>query len=483
MTARIFSLIYGPGLGDVVRQFLSVQATRLLYGESNARLVVGFVRPTKDQERCLPFYPYLDHVFSEEECSPWNIGRCVWNRIPEFSEEERLDLGKPRYHLPMGYNVCQDHVIDRALMKVPDHMVNELTDQLAAQGLDLSRWYACIHVKQDGYLGKRKTTVQTHERSIRDIARYHELVRHIIVNQGGQVVRMGDPYSNPFPEVPGFVDLAKVPDSLHLQAFAVSRARYFVATDSGPFAIARGFNIPTILSNSLVGFNTTDGALRHSANNILATQIFELEDGRLVRDREAYESGITRNEQLIRDPSKHRELELSDLVKAADIMFERTRHNTVPVQQPLAQPTNILSTNRYPRWAGPTTRFRYFFLTDPDIENSFELPEFRAEPDKDSVLDRWMMRLPDQIKADLDPDRLSQITIEMDSWLAAKRPMTIEPKMLPAVIALLTVLAEDASLARDVESSKTYNELLRGCFTQLSHHYSEHDHPRAGFTE
>jgi putative glycosyltransferase (TIGR04372 family) len=131
--------------------------------------------------------------------------------------------------------------------QVPSALVASLGEALCRRGLDPGRWFACLHMREAGYQYRR---LVDESRSV-DPATYLPAVIDVIRRQGGQVVRLGDPSMRPFPAIEGFIDLSRDSDSFPEQAFAVSRARYFLATDSGPTQIGSAFGTPTATTNAL----------------------------------------------------------------------------------------------------------------------------------------------------------------------------------------------------------------------------------------
>jgi len=102
-------------------------------------------------------------------------------------------------------------------------------------------------MRQTEYLYRRGSDIP---RAV-DPLSYLPMIRHILIEQGGQVVRLGDPSMTPLPPLPGLIDLSRYAESFALQAFAMSRARYFVGTDSGTTQLACAFRTPSASTNAL----------------------------------------------------------------------------------------------------------------------------------------------------------------------------------------------------------------------------------------
>ena len=122
-----------------------------------------------------------------------------------------------------------------------------LAAALEAAGVRRGRWLATLHMRESHYEYRKGIS---DKRSV-DPLSYLPVVETILERLGGQVVRLGDPSMTPFPDMPGLIDLSRVPDSFPLQAYAVSRSRFYIGTASGPLALACAFKVPTATTNAL----------------------------------------------------------------------------------------------------------------------------------------------------------------------------------------------------------------------------------------
>ena len=143
----------------------------------------------------------------------------------------------------------------------------------------------------------------------------------------------------------GLVDLSHEPDSFLLQTYALSRARYLLGSDSGPGNLAKGFNKAYGSANHLI---MTDNINFHCSclpnNHCLATKIFHLDDGRIVRDREAFEAGVTNERSWRGKLDGLEELPVEDLIRLVDIMHHSTNDLSPWEAGELAEPLeNALS--------------------------------------------------------------------------------------------------------------------------------------------
>jgi hypothetical protein len=105
-----------------------------------------------------------------------------------------------------------------------------------------------------------------------------------------------------------------------LQAYACSRSRFLFGGDSGPVALAAGFNTPAVMAN-IVNLPTWWTAPK---NHIVATKKFHLEDGRVVRDEEAAALGMMGETHWYGAMERLEELAPEDLCAMCDLMLART---------------------------------------------------------------------------------------------------------------------------------------------------------------
>ncbi|MCP5366067.1 MAG: TIGR04372 family glycosyltransferase [Hyphomicrobiales bacterium] len=132
-------------------------------------------------------------------------------------------------------------------LRLPADLDDPLRDQLVARGLAPDRWHACLHLRQSGYLWRLGADPH---RNV-DPLSYLPMVRRIVEDHGGQVVRLGDPSMTPFPALPGLVELGREPDTFPLQVHALAHARFFIGTDTGPTQLACALGVPAATTNAL----------------------------------------------------------------------------------------------------------------------------------------------------------------------------------------------------------------------------------------
>ena len=211
--------------------------------------------------------------------------------------------------------------------RVPGSFKQPLARALVTAGVDPDRWFACVHMRESGYAYRPDVS---HIRSV-DPGDYVAMIAHIIRGQGGQVVRLGDPGMTPLPALDGFVDLSRVGGTFPLQACALSRARYFVGTASGPLALSCAFKVPAATTNAVHASIWNDGSA------VLPKRNIRLADGPVV-------DGRTFIDALDHIPAIPKAVSFDDntpeeLCQVADHMYGKTQDCT-GWRQPVAEPEN-----------------------------------------------------------------------------------------------------------------------------------------------
>ncbi len=198
--------------------------------------------------------------------------------------------------------------------RIPPDSVKLLTSRLKGRGLDDSRWFAGLHMRERGYFW-RKGIMAPHNV---DPQTYVPMVTRIIREQGGQVVRIGDPSMTPLPEMDGLIDLSRAPNSFPEQAFAVSRARYFIASVSGPASLPCAFKVPVAITNCLsVG-------VWNPGDVILTKRNVTLPDGHVLTPRQVVDVGERTYTVFLGEGSTFEDNTPEELRAVADHLYEAT---------------------------------------------------------------------------------------------------------------------------------------------------------------
>jgi putative glycosyltransferase (TIGR04372 family) len=200
-----------------------------------------------------------------------------------------------------------------ATLRPREDMLEASDNAMLGLGLDPEKWVATVYWKEPGY----QYRIPDARRDITDTTTYIAVIRHIIENLGGQVVRLGHATETELPNLPGLIDLAKRPNSEWLQLYACSISRFLLGSLSGPVSYGPAFNVPTVVTDA----NKCLGAYR--PHDYILTQGIEY-DGKLLRQTDAFDAGW-----LIQDWERGKKYFMqwnsaAELIEAADEMFKST---------------------------------------------------------------------------------------------------------------------------------------------------------------
>jgi len=206
----------------------------------------------------------------------FDIGQGAPVKCPSPEWEERR-LNQPDiFLLPPMLSVKVAHLAELDErdpgLELPTDIRDKLLGTLEQAGLDRSRWFACVHVS-----GSEGTNPDT------DLS----LIRHILNDQGGQVVRVGKSGEQPFPEIEGVIDLASDSINFLLHLAAISAARYVIGDDPDFATLASAFRVPAALTDALDYSNSV-----WRKDGVVLTKRLILPDGRRLGSRQAFEEGF-----------------------------------------------------------------------------------------------------------------------------------------------------------------------------------------------
>ena len=314
---RIFANLASFALGDFVGQAVLVSSIKELFDDCELYVYYRQDRPYKDAiAACISNAKLIYPVAHDGPGLAVEYFHAAQGRLGHAHANSPLDENQVfRSDLFLSGNVMLNDAMLNAIpittLRPPESIVGTRRDELVALGLDPERWVACVYWKEANY----KYRGHHPARIIYDPAPYIEVIRHIIEDLGGQVVRLGHPTPTRVPAMKGFVDLAQIPDSEALQLFSVSVARFFIASGSGPASYGPAFGVPTAVTDQNMCFGAW-----HPHDYILPQNIFYR--GKLYRPPEAYDAGLLSVEGV--PGIEFRRNSTLQLVKATNEMFQST---------------------------------------------------------------------------------------------------------------------------------------------------------------
>ena len=135
----------------------------------------------------------------------------------------------------------------RALLRLSEAELERGTRRLEALGVPPDAWFACLHVRESGYLPQRVY----HSFRNADVLSYL-LAVEAIVARGGWAIRIGDSSMKPLPRIERVVDY--VHSGLQtdwMDVFCLGRCRLFLGDTSGPFVVSFTFGVPCAIANQI----------------------------------------------------------------------------------------------------------------------------------------------------------------------------------------------------------------------------------------
>lgn len=349
---RIIVYLESAGLGGFVLQ--NVVASSLLRRFPSAYVLVTY----RDQPNWRGFITDCNpHFHSEMRAAPdsdvvmpvdwFDLGLAAPVKCPEPEWEER-ELKSPDIILmPTMLEIDAARLIGLgeapARLRLPPSQVEAIHGLLRRIGLDPERWFATLHVRDGGEAGDPRRA------SVED---YIPLIRHIVEEKGGQVVRLGLPDEAPLPPMPGVIDLSRSAESFILQVAAASLSRYMIGTDAGPIVLAGAFGVPCGLTNA-----ATFSRRVWKKGDVVLAKPQVLPSGERLGTREAFDRGF-----LDGDPPEGTVFEANDpgdLVAVAEHLHEATEDCTGwrPVEEEPPVDPEMTLTIPYPMRDGPLVTF------------------------------------------------------------------------------------------------------------------------------
>jgi putative glycosyltransferase (TIGR04372 family) len=313
---RIFAYLSKQALGDFMMEALAASAVRDLFDEGELFIYYRDDRPYKNM--IVSCIRNATGVLASPNGSPpfpvdyFGGGLKVRDAALDASAMRKCDLILTR----SMYSDGALNGIPLTTLRPPLETFDSSDENLIALGLDPAKWIATVYWKEPGYQYRGHNRA----RMIYDPGPYIAVIRHIVENLGGQVVRLGHASPEGMPKMEGFVDLANVAGSEWMQLYAVSVSRFMLASASGPSIYGAAFGVPTVLTDHI----ETTGVWR--PHDYIVTQGFVV-GGREYRQMEAFDAGYLNGYPgwpEVVDFTLRRNT-AAELIAAADEMFRNTQ--------------------------------------------------------------------------------------------------------------------------------------------------------------
>lgn len=116
--------------------------------------------------------------------------------------------------------------------------------QLSSVGVPKNAWFVCLHVREGGFKGNeffREAPIQDYLMAIQAVTK-----------RGGWVIRVGDPTMTPLPKMDNVIDYPHSDTySDRMDIVLCGLCRFFIATSSGLYTVAKAFGKPIVQTNYL----------------------------------------------------------------------------------------------------------------------------------------------------------------------------------------------------------------------------------------
>ena len=132
--------------------------------------------------------------------------------------------------------------------------------QLRKLGLPIDAWFVCLHVPQTkDRLNIRQSSIDNYLLAIK-----------YITDQGGWVIRIGDPNNPELPELDNVIDYAHNQENYSIvNLYAISKCKFFIGVTSGPSLVASLFRV------FVVGTNRTQLAHDYAFNLSIIKHVYD----------------------------------------------------------------------------------------------------------------------------------------------------------------------------------------------------------------
>jgi putative glycosyltransferase (TIGR04372 family) len=242
---RIVAFCLERTLGDFVVSLCFAASVKQLF--EHASLAVYFHDDRNYKTALIQSCPEIDTVIRYDGNVPMSMDafNIDWGRPARAPYPDFYDGNYPEADLILTPSMMAERFLgsfeQTARLKIPEAKAPALTQRLVDAGVDPDRWFCVVHYREPTYHLRRPDP-------LRDIAAQtvQNVTDRIIDELGGQVVRVGHPGMSSFQPRDGFIDLAPFGESDFIaQLFAMSRARFMVASASGPHNCSAALGTPT----------------------------------------------------------------------------------------------------------------------------------------------------------------------------------------------------------------------------------------------
>ncbi|MDC0198359.1 TIGR04372 family glycosyltransferase [Candidatus Thioglobus sp.] len=197
----------------IIRHVMKLLVTIMLLPSRSFDRILNIFGKSLKEENVIPLVGFEELWCSEDEIK----SGFSWEIVDKYEWQNQIEEG---YDLDIN-----------------SHKKNIAKRILEEAGIDLSKWYVCLHVRESGFRSDRGRREYRNS----SIHNYISAIK-VITDAGGLVIRMGDASMTQLPELPNVIDYAfSSKKSALLDLYLIKHCRFFIGTGSGPVAIADMF--------------------------------------------------------------------------------------------------------------------------------------------------------------------------------------------------------------------------------------------------
>jgi putative glycosyltransferase (TIGR04372 family) len=164
------------------------------------------------------------------------------------------------------------------LLSISPELEEAGRQRLETRGIGRTDWFVCLHIRETGY---HAAGDQTHRNG--STSTYLRAIK-TITDQGGWVIRLGDPSMSHLPEMDRVLDYAhSTLKSPQMDVFLCATCRFAIGTNSGMSHVPYTFGTPVVMTNWII----TGGLPPYPRNGLfLPKMIYSTAQQRILSFRE-----------------------------------------------------------------------------------------------------------------------------------------------------------------------------------------------------
>jgi putative glycosyltransferase (TIGR04372 family) len=249
------------------------------------------------------YYPIVGHETLWQPAS--SIKRFSWKVVQDYDWPTQLHT-----RLPVDISPAKKEIAESVRVSM---------------GIPVTAWFVCLHVREGGF--HRDCSPERNA----SIANYIKAIK-LITEQGGWVVRLGDPSMTPLPKMEKVIDYPFTPFKNDvMDIYLIRECRFYIGMQSGLYDVARLFQRPMVLTNMA---NWLDACPSKECDIGVPKHVFSKSHGRFLSVKEWMSESFdaTAYIGIGKDYELH-ENTPEELASAVQEHMQNTHHRPTQLQQ------------------------------------------------------------------------------------------------------------------------------------------------------